>query len=111
MAELRAARKCFNCGEEGHISRNCPTKHTVKSNTRKPPGIPSYSMEMEVLEDLSDTEEVLESVPVGYMGMAMNNEPLPVNIVNHVDCPGFGPGPSGPGSGPDRNNRSECPGQ
>ena len=28
-----------------------------------------------------------------------------------IDCPGFGPGPSGPGSGPDRNNRSECPGQ
>ena len=39
---------------------------------------------MEVLEDLSDIEEVSESVPVGYMGMAMNNEPLLVKVVNHV---------------------------
>jgi hypothetical protein len=28
-----------------------------------------------------------------------------------VDCPGSGPGPRGPGSGPDRTYRSECPGQ
>jgi hypothetical protein len=28
-----------------------------------------------------------------------------------LDCPGFGPGPRGPGSGPDRTLRSECPGQ
>ena len=28
-----------------------------------------------------------------------------------VDCPGFGPGPLGTGTGPDRTHRSECPGQ
>ena len=28
-----------------------------------------------------------------------------------VDCPGFGPGPLGPGSRPDWTHRSECPGQ
>src|SRR5271168_400968 len=28
-----------------------------------------------------------------------------------IDCPQSGPGPRGPGSGPDRKGRSECPGQ
>ena len=28
-----------------------------------------------------------------------------------LDCPESGPGPRGPGSGPDRPYRSECPGQ
>ena len=24
LAEYRAAGRCFNCGKEGHMSRNCP---------------------------------------------------------------------------------------
>ena len=28
-----------------------------------------------------------------------------------LDCPGFSPGPLGPGSGPDPKGRSECLGQ
>ena len=42
-----------------------------------------------------------------------NNEDFDVNMDSdlHIDCPQSGPGPRGPGSGPDRKGRSECPGQ
>jgi len=41
--EYRAAGKCFNCGETGYISRNCPHQHSVKGTRgSKPPGVPSY---------------------------------------------------------------------
>ena len=67
-AELRAAGKCFNCKEVGHISRNCPHLNSVKGNGgTKPPGIPSYNMEMTLIEDNSDPGEVLESMPVGVI--------------------------------------------
>ena len=56
MAELRAASKCFMCKEVGHILRNCPTNSTMKGNRSKLPGIPNYSMQMDLLEDISDVE-------------------------------------------------------
>ena len=34
-----------------------------------------------------------------------------VSKLQRVDCPKSGPGPRGPGSGPDRSHRSEGPGQ
>ncbi|KAF8814263.1 hypothetical protein BYT27DRAFT_7070270, partial [Phlegmacium glaucopus] len=46
MAELRAAGRCFNCGEEGHISQNCHHRAVVKGGTQKPPGIPNYRIDM-----------------------------------------------------------------
>jgi hypothetical protein len=33
-------------------------------------------MEMNLLEDISDSEEILESLQVGYMGMQMEHVPL-----------------------------------
>ena len=46
-SELRAAGKCFNCKEIGHIARNCPHLNSMKGNGgSKPPGIASYNMEM-----------------------------------------------------------------
>lgn len=74
MAELRAARKCFNCKEQGHTSRNCP--NSVCSATNRPPGVPSYSMDMTLVEQLSDSDEMLESVPLGYLGILMNHVPI-----------------------------------
>jgi hypothetical protein len=76
MGELRAAGRCFNCEETGHISQNCPNKNLVQSTNNKPPGIPNYSVEMNLVEDISDSEEVLESLPVGYMGMQTAHAPI-----------------------------------
>ena len=52
-AEYRAARKCFNCGEIGHLSRNFPRRNLLPGGSKKPPGVPSYSMEMTLVEDVS----------------------------------------------------------
>jgi hypothetical protein len=56
----------------GHLSRNCPDKDTVPGNeNNKLPGLPSYSMEMTLLEDDSDSGShgVLKSMPVGSSRM------------------------------------------
>jgi hypothetical protein len=72
MAQLRAEGKCFRCKEPGHMSRNCPTKNTVRGNgNNKPPGVPSYSMNMTIIEDndSQDNASVLSSMPVGSINM------------------------------------------
>ncbi|KAF8805780.1 hypothetical protein BYT27DRAFT_7103732 [Phlegmacium glaucopus] len=69
MAELRASGKCFNCKEVGHMSRNCPDLQTVKGGGARPPGVPSYSMDMTLVEDIADTNDVLESMPVGAISV------------------------------------------
>lgn len=77
MAEFRAAGKCFNCGELGHMSWNCPGRNSMSGgNNNKPPGVPSYSMEMSLVEDMDNSDEMLDSVPVGYVGMSMDHVPL-----------------------------------
>ena len=70
MAQLRAEGKCFLCKEPGHMSRNCPRRNTVKGNgNNKPPGVPSFSMIMDLLEEDLEIEKnkVLESMPVGVV--------------------------------------------
>ena len=69
LAEYRAAGRCFSCGKEGHMSRNCPDKETVKSQGRGPPGASSFNVEpvpfTEV--DSDDHAEILDSLPLGAM--------------------------------------------
>ena len=66
MAQLRSEGRCFNCKEVGHMSRNCPSRSTVKgSGDNKPPGLPSYSMEMTLLDEDIDGDDVLETMPLG----------------------------------------------
>ena len=66
-AELLASGKCFGCGESGHLSQNCPTGNVVKFVGNKPPGVPSYSMEMDLLEEDSRDVKLLSSMPVGMI--------------------------------------------
>jgi hypothetical protein len=78
MAQLRAEGRCFLCKDVGHLSRNCPRKNTMSGNgNNKPPGVPSYSMSMEMslLEDDNDTNNVLKSMPVGSVNVMSAEEP------------------------------------
>ena len=69
LAEYRAAGRCFNCGKEGHMSRNFPDNDMVKSQGRGPPGASSFSVEPVPLTDTDSDEqpEVLDSLPQGAM--------------------------------------------
>ena len=66
MAELRAAGKCFKCKEVGHLLRNCPTSNTMRGSTSRPPGVPNYSTQMDLVDD-SNQDEILNSLPVGMI--------------------------------------------
>ena len=68
IAEYRAAGKCFNCGNEGHMSRNCPDNATVKSKGQGPPGASSFNVKPVLLKtDMEDHVEILDSLPLGAM--------------------------------------------
>jgi len=45
------------------------------NGNNKPPGVPSYSMDMSIIEDVDDSEEVLETMPVGSINMSSDTEP------------------------------------
>ena len=60
--------------EMAHMSRNCPTNTMVKGSGFKPPDIFNYSIQMDLLKNLSDHGEVLESMPVGMMTYAPQEE-------------------------------------
>ena len=66
-AEYRAAGRCFNCGKEGHMSRNCPDNATVKSKGSGPPGSSAFNLEpVSIVEtDSEEHIEVLDSLPLG----------------------------------------------
>jgi Zinc knuckle len=85
MAQLRAEGKCFSCREVGHVSRNCPHKNNMPGNgNNKPPGVPSYSMEMAVIES-DDSGEALESMPVGFINVnpEVTIQNIPEPIINN----------------------------
>ena len=63
-AEYRAAGRCFNCGKEGHMSRNCPDNASVKSYGQGPPGTSAFNVEP-VQETDEEQTEVLDSLPLG----------------------------------------------
>ena len=66
-AEYRAAGRCFNCGKEGHMSRNCPDNASVKSQGQGPLGASVFSVEPIPEIDSDEHAEVLDSLPLGAM--------------------------------------------
>jgi hypothetical protein len=67
---------CYNCGETGHISRNCLTGNVVSHKGKKLPGAANFSVEISALEPLMEEEddmEVLDSLPLGAMSFEGDN--------------------------------------
>lgn len=68
----KAEGRCFNCNELGHFTRNCPKNNKVKTGGGKPPGMASFSAQIELDGDILDVPvEVLDSLPVGMIAMQM----------------------------------------
>jgi hypothetical protein len=73
MSDLRADGRCFRCKGKGHLSHNCPDGQSVPGNgSGKPPGLPNYSMEMGLIENVDESSEVLDSMPVGMLDFQPN---------------------------------------
>ncbi|KAJ7690538.1 hypothetical protein B0H17DRAFT_904559, partial [Mycena rosella] len=68
---------CFNCGEGGHLARNCPKNHNVPSKKKgKPPGFATHSVRFESpaasRDALYESTEVLETMHVGGISFALD---------------------------------------
>jgi hypothetical protein len=78
LAEFRASGRCFVCGGEGHISRNCPENQTVHASGSRPPGKAAFSIEP-VASGLDDSVEVLDSLPLGAIDFEDDEAVMPVS--------------------------------
>ena len=82
-AELLAAGKCFICKETGHLSRNCPHRHTVRSDGPKPPGTSSYNIELLApSQEVDESVEVLDSLPLGALFFEKDAEHIPLEYLD-----------------------------
>lgn len=81
IAERKASGRCFNCHETGHMSQNCPKRHSVKHKGDKPPGLTAHNMELEPM--FEQEVEVLDSLSLAAISIAEEDigEPLPDILV------------------------------
>ncbi|KAJ8481441.1 hypothetical protein ONZ45_g15313 [Pleurotus djamor] len=84
IERLKSERRCFTCKEVGHMSRQCPKAHNVaSSSSRGPPGLPSHSIGVEIVEDTEelreavDCDDTVDYVDVGFMGFDIPLEDIP----------------------------------
>jgi hypothetical protein len=83
--EYRAAGRCFNCGETGHMSRNCPSATSMPSNRlNRPPGLSAHNVEVEIddyehVSGLDEVTETIDEIPVASMRIAFPSSRLHSN--------------------------------
>lgn len=95
LEELRKAGKCFRCKKEGHVSKDCPSTDSVRTNGgSRPPGLPSHAIEIDFEEHEAlntDDEEPLQELDLGVMNLGfpwsdiLNEESEPED--NYADMP------------------------
>ncbi|KAG8770318.1 hypothetical protein FRC12_004361 [Ceratobasidium sp. 428] len=92
--EYRAANKCFNCGEVGHLSKDCPKKNRAKpsgvranATTVKPEEkIRASSAFLKELEELTKTKERIEvSALTVNAGRMSGSKKKDENEVKHIE--------------------------
>ncbi|RXW15037.1 hypothetical protein EST38_g10817 [Candolleomyces aberdarensis] len=69
--ELRAANKCFLCKEIGHMKRNCPRANSVKSSSKRPPGVSNFNVEFAGGDDVM--EGVIDSLECNAMSVSYDD--------------------------------------
>jgi hypothetical protein len=73
-AELAAENKCFTCKEVGHMSRNCPNRNSVRGNSKKPPGMTNFNIEMVTKrEDSDELMEIHDEITMSAIGLPAEN--------------------------------------
>jgi hypothetical protein len=72
--EMLAEGRCFTCNDVGHFARNCPkTANVVSKQKGKPPGFGIHAVRFAGERDaaLYESTEVLETLPVGSIGLSL----------------------------------------
>ncbi|KAJ3963622.1 hypothetical protein EV361DRAFT_985947, partial [Lentinula raphanica] len=76
--EYRASGRCFRCGVQGHMSRQCPEGKSVPSSSSSggPPGIASnhVGIDAERLRTLAETTEEITELGIGMMNIELSDD-------------------------------------
>ncbi|KAJ3499851.1 hypothetical protein NLJ89_g10053 [Agrocybe chaxingu] len=94
MTERRASNRCFRCNEVGHWERSCPKGQVVSGSGNKPPGKSGGGKSSEVqhfgmtiVPEDDPSEEVLDSMPLGFVELRPSGSVLDPDHIWEVDEP------------------------